>query len=164
MLLVQNWRLSVKWKRSVKLYIFVWKWCIKIFNKGISCIVYCYKEPRPLSYILWSLTVRYLMPKRPQSYEKHYKCLSWWISVVFLTCTQVTGELLDHLSSWDALRAALPVGTVSGAPKVISNHLCFLLYLFHLFILFNIHVTWYWNPLILNGQQHKFVLLDFYQV
>uniref|UniRef100_A0A161WWF7 anthranilate synthase n=1 Tax=Daucus carota subsp. sativus TaxID=79200 RepID=A0A161WWF7_DAUCS len=29
----------------------------------------------------------------------------------------VTGELLDHLSSWDALRAALPVGTVSGAPK-----------------------------------------------
>ncbi|KAJ0020623.1 hypothetical protein Pint_32569 [Pistacia integerrima] len=30
----------------------------------------------------------------------------------------VTGELLDHLCSWDALRAALPVGTVSGAPKV----------------------------------------------
>ncbi|KAG5515129.1 hypothetical protein RHGRI_036238 [Rhododendron griersonianum] len=29
----------------------------------------------------------------------------------------VTGELLDDLSSWDALRAALPVGTVSGAPK-----------------------------------------------
>lgn len=31
---------------------------------------------------------------------------------------QVTGELLDHLTCWDALRAALPVGTVSGAPKV----------------------------------------------
>ncbi|KAK3020672.1 hypothetical protein RJ639_046265 [Escallonia herrerae] len=30
----------------------------------------------------------------------------------------VTGELLDHLNCWDALRAALPVGTVSGAPKV----------------------------------------------
>ncbi|KAK8552841.1 hypothetical protein V6N12_041415 [Hibiscus sabdariffa] len=30
----------------------------------------------------------------------------------------VTGELQDHLTSWDALRAALPVGTVSGAPKV----------------------------------------------
>ncbi|KAK2983222.1 hypothetical protein RJ640_023342 [Escallonia rubra] len=30
----------------------------------------------------------------------------------------VTGELLDHLTCWDALRAALPVGTVSGAPKV----------------------------------------------
>ncbi|KAI7757932.1 hypothetical protein M8C21_007668 [Ambrosia artemisiifolia] len=29
----------------------------------------------------------------------------------------VTGELLDELSTWDALRAALPVGTVSGAPK-----------------------------------------------
>lgn len=31
---------------------------------------------------------------------------------------QVTGELLDHLTSWDVLRSALPVGTVSGAPKV----------------------------------------------
>lgn len=30
----------------------------------------------------------------------------------------VTGELLPELDSWDALRAALPVGTVSGAPKV----------------------------------------------
>jgi anthranilate synthase component 1 len=35
---------------------------------------------------------------------------------------QVTGELQDHLTCWDALRAALPVGTVSGAPKV-SIHL-----------------------------------------
>jgi hypothetical protein len=31
---------------------------------------------------------------------------------------QVSGQLDDHLQSWDALRAALPVGTVSGAPKV----------------------------------------------
>jgi len=30
----------------------------------------------------------------------------------------VTGRLLPGLSSWDALRAALPAGTVSGAPKV----------------------------------------------
>ncbi|KAF7134507.1 hypothetical protein RHSIM_Rhsim08G0182300 [Rhododendron simsii] len=30
---------------------------------------------------------------------------------------KVTSESLDHLSSWDALRAALPVGTVSGVPK-----------------------------------------------
>ncbi|OAY80060.1 Anthranilate synthase alpha subunit 2, chloroplastic [Ananas comosus] len=30
----------------------------------------------------------------------------------------VTGELFDNLTCWDALRAALPVGTVSGAPKV----------------------------------------------
>lgn len=32
--------------------------------------------------------------------------------------SQVTGELVDDLNSWDVLRAALPVGTVSGAPKV----------------------------------------------
>ncbi|PKA53066.1 Anthranilate synthase component I-2, chloroplastic [Apostasia shenzhenica] len=35
----------------------------------------------------------------------------------------VTGELFDHLSCWDALRAALPVGTVSGAPKVRAMEL-----------------------------------------
>ncbi|XAR71940.1 Anthranilate synthase [Bertholletia excelsa] len=35
----------------------------------------------------------------------------------------VTGELQDHLSCWDALSAALPVGTVSGAPKVKAMEL-----------------------------------------
>ncbi|CAD7702473.1 unnamed protein product, partial [Ostreobium quekettii] len=30
----------------------------------------------------------------------------------------VTGKLRSHLTAWDALRAALPVGTISGAPKV----------------------------------------------
>ncbi|GAV56758.1 Chorismate_bind domain-containing protein/Anth_synt_I_N domain-containing protein [Cephalotus follicularis] len=35
----------------------------------------------------------------------------------------VTGELLDNLTCWDALRAALPVGTVSGAPKVKAMEL-----------------------------------------
>jgi len=30
----------------------------------------------------------------------------------------VTGELREGLDAWDALRAALPVGTISGAPKV----------------------------------------------
>ncbi|KAH9626716.1 hypothetical protein KSS87_017415 [Heliosperma pusillum] len=35
----------------------------------------------------------------------------------------VTGELLDDLTSWDALRTALPVGTVSGAPKVKAMEL-----------------------------------------
>uniref|UniRef100_A0A2P2KK45 anthranilate synthase n=1 Tax=Rhizophora mucronata TaxID=61149 RepID=A0A2P2KK45_RHIMU len=35
----------------------------------------------------------------------------------------VTGELLDDLTSWDVLRAALPVGTVSGAPKVKAMEL-----------------------------------------
>jgi anthranilate synthase component I len=32
----------------------------------------------------------------------------------------VTGELRDGLDCWDALRAALPVGTISGAPKIRS--------------------------------------------
>ncbi|XP_074578533.1 anthranilate synthase alpha subunit 1, chloroplastic-like [Curcuma longa] len=35
----------------------------------------------------------------------------------------VSGEILDHLACWDALRAALPVGTVSGAPKVRAMEL-----------------------------------------
>ncbi|CAI5512142.1 unnamed protein product [Closterium sp. Naga37s-1] len=35
----------------------------------------------------------------------------------------VTGQLLPHLTCWDALRAALPVGTVSGAPKVRAMEL-----------------------------------------
>jgi len=30
----------------------------------------------------------------------------------------VTGELREGLDMWDALRAALPVGTISGAPKI----------------------------------------------
>ncbi|KAI3858039.1 hypothetical protein MKX03_006310 [Papaver bracteatum] len=30
----------------------------------------------------------------------------------------ITGELLNDCTCWDALRASLPVGTVSGAPKV----------------------------------------------
>ena len=34
----------------------------------------------------------------------------------------VTGRLLPELDAWDALRAALPAGTVSGAPKVIWQH------------------------------------------
>ncbi len=32
----------------------------------------------------------------------------------------VTGRLLPDLDAWDALRAALPAGTVSGAPKVTA--------------------------------------------
>ncbi|CAM8916356.1 unnamed protein product [Rhodiola kirilowii] len=35
----------------------------------------------------------------------------------------VTGEMQDNLTSWDVLRAALPVGTVSGAPKVKAMEL-----------------------------------------
>ena len=37
--------------------------------------------------------------------------------VMHLSST-VTGRLRKDLDSWDALRATLPVGTVSGAPKV----------------------------------------------
>ncbi|KAK6927079.1 Anthranilate synthase component I, N-terminal [Dillenia turbinata] len=40
----------------------------------------------------------------------------------------VTGELLDDLNCWDALRAALPVGTVSGAPKVLDSLLLYYAY------------------------------------
>ncbi|KAI6676231.1 hypothetical protein NL676_037027 [Syzygium grande] len=35
----------------------------------------------------------------------------------------VTGELDDRLTCWDALQSALPVGTVSGAPKVKAMEL-----------------------------------------
>ncbi|CAI9767531.1 unnamed protein product [Fraxinus pennsylvanica] len=35
----------------------------------------------------------------------------------------ITAELLNHLSCWDALQATLPVGTVSGAPKVKAMEL-----------------------------------------
>ncbi len=40
----------------------------------------------------------------------------------------VTGHLQPQLNAWDALRAALPAGTVSGAPKacptLTSQSLC----------------------------------------
>ncbi|KAI3830662.1 hypothetical protein MKW92_030992 [Papaver armeniacum] len=35
----------------------------------------------------------------------------------------ITGELLDDFTYWDALRASMPVGTVSGAPKVKAMEL-----------------------------------------
>ncbi|CAI9773992.1 unnamed protein product [Fraxinus pennsylvanica] len=35
----------------------------------------------------------------------------------------ISGELLDNLTCWDALQAALPVGTVAGAPKVKAMEL-----------------------------------------
>jgi anthranilate synthase component 1 len=42
--------------------------------------------------------------------------------VMHLSST-ITGELDDKMTPWDALRAALPVGTVSGAPKVRAMQL-----------------------------------------
>ncbi|XP_058227491.1 anthranilate synthase alpha subunit 2, chloroplastic-like [Rhododendron vialii] len=45
-------------------------------------------------------------------------CILLASSPEILACAKkVTGESLDHLTSWDALHAALPVGTVSGVPK-----------------------------------------------
>lgn len=41
-----------------------------------------------------------------------------YYSHVMHLSSNVTGELADGLTAFDALRAALPVGTVSGAPKV----------------------------------------------
>ncbi|KAG5537065.1 hypothetical protein RHGRI_024492 [Rhododendron griersonianum] len=49
---------------------------------------------------------------------------SWTLNDIPMSCTsarRVTGELSDHLTSWDALWAALPVGTVSAAPKVLYH-------------------------------------------
>ena len=37
----------------------------------------------------------------------------------------VTGQLKGGLSSWDAMRSALPAGTISGAPKARSPHRSF---------------------------------------
>ncbi|XP_039016713.1 anthranilate synthase alpha subunit 1, chloroplastic-like [Hibiscus syriacus] len=45
-----------------------------------------------------------------------------YLHVMHISST-VTGELQDHLTSWDALRAALPGGNVSGAPKVKAMEL-----------------------------------------
>lgn len=47
----------------------------------------------------------------------HLLVVERYSHVMHLSST-VTGELRQGLSAWDALRTALPVGTVSGAPKV----------------------------------------------
>ncbi|XBI99569.1 hypothetical protein VPH35_019624 [Triticum aestivum] len=44
-------------------------------------------------------------------------------SYVIHISSTVTGELRDNLTCWDAPRAALPVGTVSCAPKVRAMEL-----------------------------------------
>lgn len=53
----------------------------------------------------------------------HNRFIMKKIGLIYLM--QVTGELKDDLTCWDALRAALPVGTVSGAPKVFIFITCF---------------------------------------
>jgi hypothetical protein len=57
-----------------------------------------------------------------------------------LNALQVSGQLDDHLQSWDALRAALPVGTVSGAPKVKS---CFMYPYLEILSKSNLHFFFY---------------------
>lgn len=44
----------------------------------------------------------------------------------------VTGKLREGLTCWDALRAALPAGTISGAPKV-GGVCCCVVAVFQLF-------------------------------
>ncbi|MBN2447547.1 MAG: anthranilate synthase component I family protein, partial [Phycisphaerae bacterium] len=41
-----------------------------------------------------------------------------YYSHVMHICSNVTGELAEGMTAFDALRATIPVGTVSGAPKV----------------------------------------------
>ena len=47
-------------------------------------------------------------------------CTALLRTLLYRACSTpaVTGKLNPGLTSWDALRAALPAGTVSGAPKV----------------------------------------------
>ena len=44
-------------------------------------------------------------------------CIERYSHVMHISST-VTGIIRDGLDCWDALRAALPVGTISGAPKI----------------------------------------------
>eukprot|EP00271_Cylindrocystis_brebissonii_P011597 TRINITY_DN29464_c0_g1_i1.p1 TRINITY_DN29464_c0_g1~~TRINITY_DN29464_c0_g1_i1.p1 ORF type:complete len:678 (-),score=103.74 TRINITY_DN29464_c0_g1_i1:1033-3066(-) len=53
---------------------------------------------------------------------ERFKEVERYSHVMHISST-VVGDLKDELSCWDALRAALPVGTVSGAPKVRAMQL-----------------------------------------
>jgi hypothetical protein len=64
---------------------------------------------------------------------------------------QVSGQLDDHLQSWDALRAALPVGTVSGAPKVKISLLSYVPLIFSVTCF--IKITSIWGTYVL-GMDH----------
>ncbi|KAK1320701.1 hypothetical protein QJS10_CPA03g01886 [Acorus calamus] len=68
--------------------------------------------------------LRMVNPSPHMTYLQARGCILVASSPEILThVKKVTGELLDHLTCWDALRAALPVGTVSGAPKVKAMEL-----------------------------------------
>ncbi|KAG5537052.1 hypothetical protein RHGRI_024486 [Rhododendron griersonianum] len=63
--------------------------------------------------------LRIVNPSPYMTYLQARGCILVASSPEILTrAKKVTGELLDHLTSWDALRAALPVGIVSGVPKL----------------------------------------------
>lgn len=64
---------------------------------------------------------------------------------------QVTGDLLDHLTSWDALRAALPVGTVSGAPKVFMHRPSF--FSNYTFTVSGCLFSWSWVKILAKSTQ-----------
>ncbi|CAI5522082.1 unnamed protein product [Closterium sp. Naga37s-1] len=64
-----------------------------------------------------------LHPSPPLSTSLHLSPTPLHLSPLLSTHSQVTGKLLPQLTCWDALRAALPVGTVSGAPKVRAMEL-----------------------------------------
>ncbi|KAJ8535424.1 hypothetical protein K7X08_023144 [Anisodus acutangulus] len=68
-----------------------------------------------------SVNVEKLMSVERYSHVMHISSTESYYDI-FLP-PQVSGVLLDHLTCWDALRAALPVGTVSGAPKIKAMEL-----------------------------------------
>ncbi len=69
----------------------------------------CHATPRPQVSVSGSVVVEKLMEVERYSHVMHIS-------------STVTGSLLPQLDSWDALRAALPAGTVSGAPKVRNRN------------------------------------------
>jgi hypothetical protein len=68
-------------------------------------LCYCFPPPPPQVSTSGSVVVEKLMEVERYSHVMHIS-------------STVTGRLDPALDAWDALRAALPAGTVSGAPKV----------------------------------------------
>ncbi|WOL14360.1 anthranilate synthase alpha subunit 1, chloroplastic [Canna indica] len=78
-----------------------------LFKSNMVFLLYCINENVSKS---GSVVVEKLMNIERYSHVMHIS-------------STVTGELLDDLTCWDVLRTALPVGTVSGAPKVKAMEL-----------------------------------------
>ncbi|KAH7542265.1 hypothetical protein FEM48_Zijuj02G0055100 [Ziziphus jujuba var. spinosa] len=73
--------------------------------------------------VQWSMNEYQIAVSKPGSVTVEKLMNIERYSHVMHISSTVTGELKDDLTSWDALRAALPVGTVSGAPKVKAMEL-----------------------------------------